>query len=401
MPLDLTTTLAELVAIPSVNPLGHAAEGPEFFERRVTDYLERLFLHHGIVTHRQPIAPLRDNLIARVDGHPSPESGGQLLLLEAHQDTVPVDGMTIEPFTPAIRDGRLYGRGSCDVKGGLTAMLGALVRLAEDKSGVDRPTVILACTVNEEHGFTGASGLCRFWSDLRSPLIPRRPQVAVVAEPTGLEIVVAHKGMVRWRCHTRGRAAHSSQPEQGDNAIYRMARVVAALERYARDVLPQQAAHALCGRPTLSVGTIAGGIGVNLVPPRATIEIDRRVLPGEDPLAAYRQAIDYITSALADPASAAHVEHEPPYMQSQGLADGDNRRLAERLSAAVRAVTGTAATCGVPYGTDAAAIAGSGVPAVVFGPGSIQQAHTADEWLPLDELHAASEILYRFARQGI
>ncbi len=399
MPLDLTRILADLVAIPSINPLGHAADGPEFFEYRVTDYLEQLLRSRGIAVHRQPVAPRRDNLIARVDGLPRAESGGQLLLMEAHQDTVPVDGMTIEPFVPTIRDRRLYGRGSCDVKGGLTAMLGALVRLAEETSNVDRPTVVLACTVNEEHGFTGATALCRYWSDLRSPLIPRRPDAAIVAEPTGLQIVVAHKGMVRWRCHTHGRAAHSSQPELGDNAIYRMAEVVSALQRYARDVLPNQGQHPLCGRPTLSVGTISGGIGVNLVPPHCTIEIDRRLLPGEDPLTAYRQVIDHIAGAV--PEAAEHVEHDLPSMQSRGLSDSNNGRLAERLAAVVREANGRAESVGVPFGTDAAVYSSAGVPTVVFGPGSISQAHTADEWLPLDELHTASEILYRFVRQGI
>ena len=237
-----------------------------------------------------------------------PEAGGTLLLFEVHQDTVPVDGMTIEPWNPVIRDRRLYGRGSCDVKGGMAAMLGALVRLAETrKSRLETcPTVIMACTVNEENGFTGATGLCRFWSDLDSPLIPRRPDAALVAEPTSLGIVVAHKGVVRWRCHTHGRAAHSSQPEQGDNAIYRMAAVVAALERYACEVLPTQAEHRLCGHPTLSVGTIAGGTGVNLVPRQATIEIDRRLAPGEQPAQAYQQAIAYVANAVG-PAGAAQA----------------------------------------------------------------------------------------------
>jgi acetylornithine deacetylase len=398
MPLDLAETLAALVALPSVNPMGRAEDGPEFYEYRVTEYLERLLARRGVATERQAIAPLRDNLIARVGGYPAPEAGGALVLFEVHQDTVPVDGMTIDPWNPVIRDGRLFGRGACDVKGGMAAMLGALVRLSEEHEGSreTRPTVILACTVNEENGFTGATGLCRYWSDLRSPLIPRRPDAAIVAEPTSLGIVVAHKGVVRWRCHTHGRAAHSSQPEQGDNAIYRMAAVVTALERYARDVLSTQAAHPLCGRPTLSVGTIAGGVGVNLVPRQATIEIDRRLLPGEDPPTAYRHAIDYV-AATVGPAATNHIEHEPPFIQNAGLADVNNGWLAARLGAVVSEVAGTARTLGVPFGTDAASLSLSGVPTVVFGPGSINQAHTADEWLPLNELHSASEILYRFA----
>ncbi len=203
--------------------MGRPVSGPEYFEYRLTDYLERLFAQLGLPTERQTIAPLRDNLLARLDGERTPENGGPLLLFEVHQDTVPVDGMTIEPWTPTVREGRLYGRGACDVKGGMAAMLGALARLTEERPP-NRPTLVMACTVNEEHGFTGASGLCRLWSGERSSFLPRAPDAAIVAEPTQLKIVVAHKGVVRWRCHTLGRAAHSSRPEAGDNAIYRMAR---------------------------------------------------------------------------------------------------------------------------------------------------------------------------------
>ncbi len=142
---------------------GATVSGPEYFEYRLTDYLEQLFARLGIPTWRQPIAEKRDNLLARLDGDPPLESGGTLVLLEAHQDTVPVDGMSIPPFDPQVREGRLYGRGSCDIKGGMATMLAALVRLAE-KRPAPRPTVIMACTVNEEHGFTGATGLCELWS---------------------------------------------------------------------------------------------------------------------------------------------------------------------------------------------------------------------------------------------
>jgi acetylornithine deacetylase len=407
MPLDLVATLSDLVALPSVNPMGRGVAGPEFFEHRVTDYLEQLLRRFQIPTFRQPIAPLRENLLARIDGDISPEIGGELLLFEAHQDTVGVEGMTIEPWTPTIRDGRLYGRGSCDVKGGLTAMLGAIVRLAEERANPlagnsgPRPTVVLACTVNEEHGFSGAKGLCQLWSKAPSEFFPRAPDAAVVAEPTELKIVVAHKGMVRWRCHTHGRAAHSSNPGLGDNAIYRMARAVEILERYGREILPRQGEHPLCGRPTLSVGTIVGGSGVNTVPDRCTIEIDHRLLPGDDPQTAWRRTIDYVSSQLGDAAAVQHIEQEPPLMNSGGLSDAANGPLADRLASVIQEITGRADRIGVPFGTDAAVISAAGVPTVVFGPGSIDQAHTADEWIALDQLPQASDILYRMILIGL
>ncbi|HEY2840190.1 MAG TPA: M20 family metallopeptidase [Pirellulales bacterium] len=397
MPLDLVDTLSQLVAIPSVNPMGRAVSGPEYYEYRVTDWLETFFETLGLPWHRTTVEPLRDNIVARFDGDISPADGGKILLLEAHQDTVPVDGMTIEPWSPTVRDGRLYGRGACDIKGGMTAMLGALARLVEERPP-NRPTVIMACTVNEEHGYSGAVALTKLWTTAgANPIIPRAPDAAIIAEPTNLDVVVAHKGAVRWRCHTHGRAAHSSQPHLGDNAIYKMARVLQTLERYANEIPPTLGSHPLCGRATLSVGMISGGLSVNTVPARATIEIDRRVIPGEDTQACYEQVIEYVTKNCG---LTEGVEHERPYLEGRSLADGPNLQLAERLAAAARPARGKSRAIGVPFGTDAATIAAAGVPSVVFGPGSIEQAHTCDEWLSLEELTLASEALYRFASGG-
>ncbi len=393
--LDLPRTLSELVALPSVNPMGKPVSGPEYFEYRVTDYLESLFKSLGLACQRQQVEPKRANIVARLDGAVSPLEGGPLILLEAHQDTVPVEGMTIEPWTPVIKEGRLYGRGACDIKGGMTAMLGALARLATERPA-GMPTIVMACTVNEEHGYSGATALTQLWSEPDS-IFPRKPDVAVVAEPTELQVVVAHKGVVRWRCHARGRAGHSSQPHLCVNAIFRMAPVLLALERYQRDVAPSLGEHPLCGRPTLSVGTIAGGLSVNTVPDLCTIEIDRRLLPREEPQAAYLHVIDYLSREVGPEVT---IEHESPFLVGIGLPDETNADLAGSMQAAARSAGLASEIVGVPYGTDAAPISAAGVPAIVFGPGSIAQAHTADEWLALDQLEAASEALYRYATQG-
>ncbi len=397
MPLDLTQTLIELVSLPSVNPMGKAVSGPEYFEYRVTDYLESLFRSLELPFQRQVVEPKRENIIARLDGEVPVSAGGPLVLFEAHQDTVPVDGMTIEPWTPTVRDGRLYGRGACDIKGGMAAMLGAVARLAHQRPP-GMPTLVMACTVNEEHGYTGATALTRLWAQAGS-IVPRRPDVAVVAEPTELQVVVAHKGVVRWRTTTHGRAAHSSQPQLGDSAIFQMTPVLAALERYQLDVAPKLAQHRLCGTPTLSVGTIAGGLSVNTVPDRCTIEIDRRLTPGESPSEARQHVIDYLEAALGT--GTRSIEHEPPFLTGLGLPDENNGALADAMLSAARETGIDCRQIGVPYGTDAAQFAAAGVPSIVFGPGSIDQAHTADEWLPLDQLAAASEALYRFACRGV
>jgi acetylornithine deacetylase/succinyl-diaminopimelate desuccinylase-like protein len=207
-------------------------------------------------------------------------------------------------------------------------------------------------------------------------------------------VVVAHKGVVRWRSTTRGRAAHSAQPETGQNAIYRMARVLVAIERYQEEVVGTLGSHPLCGPATLSVGTIAGGVSVNTVPDRCTIEIDRRLAGCEEPGPARRHLIEYLRRQCD---AASWLEHEPPFMSGLALGDDANGPLAERLSAAAREVAGACRRVGVSYATDAAVLAAAGVPAVVFGPGSIAQAHTADEWIDLDEVRQAAEIYYRFA----
>lgn len=392
--MEIVQVVSDLVSIPSVNPMGRTIQGAEYLERRVTDYLELAAQKLKLPYFRQPIAAGRDNLVMVLEGEKNPQKDGKLLMWEAHQDTVPVEGMVIPPWQPEVRNGRLYGRGSCDIKGGLGVMLSTLARLAAEPAK-DRPTIVLACTVNEEYGFTGAKGIVQLWSRGESAVLPRKPDAIVVAEPTSLDIVVAHRGVVRWRIKTGGRAAHSSLPELGDNAIYRMAPVLLALKRYQHDVVPTLGKHSLCGSPTISVGTIHGGISVNTVPDECLIEIDRRILPGDDPGAAYEHVVRWVDDNAYDPGV---ILHEPPIMESRGLADENNTQLAETLIRSVRAVTNRGGKkIGVSYGTDAAAY-GHLVPTVVFGPGSIDQAHTIDEWVPIDELHLAGDILYDLAK---
>jgi acetylornithine deacetylase len=248
--------------------------------------------------------------------------------------------------------------------------------------------------VNEEFGFSGAEALVQAWAAGHAGLLARKPDVAVIAEPTGLDVVVAHKGVVRWRCHVRGRAAHSSRPELGDNAIYKMARCLVAIERYQNQVVGMLAAHPLCGLSTISVGTIRGGASVNIVPDQATIEIDRRLPPGETPEAARQHLMEY----LAGQEMGFEPQHDPPYMQGPPLSDEHNAELAERIVKLTMQQVGHCRKVGVAYATDAAFLSGAGIPSVVFGPGAIEQAHTDNEWISLEQLDQAAEIYYRFLR---
>jgi acetylornithine deacetylase len=379
-----TRLLRDLVALPSVNPMGRPLEGPSIYEHRVSAYLEEFYRGLGVPYERQTIAPLRDNMVARWE----PPGATWTLVLEAHQDTVPTDGMTIDPFGAHIDGGRLYGRGACDIKGGMAAMLAAFARLVREKpAGSAR--IIMACTVDEEFTFLGVQRLAQ--DDLRGGC--PGPVWAVVAEPTQLQIVNAHKGAVRWHLSTSGRSCHSSRPELGVNAVYRMAALLPWVERYAEELRASRSDPRL-GPPTLSVGRIEGGTSVNTVPDLCRIEIDRRLLPGEDPTAVPGQLATYLRRQ-ADPGI--DFTCSDPYLSSLALGSKGSEPLVAALGAAIDSVAGSHHVMAVPYGTDASKLAAAGIPSVVFGPGDIARAHTCDEWVSLDEVEQASTILFRLA----
>ena len=390
--MDPIAILKDLIARPSVNPMGRAVAGPEFLEGRMTEYLVSFFADLQVPYQRIEVVPGRCNVIARLDRPGSKTT----LLFDAHQDTVPVDGMTIPPFEPTEREGRIFGRGACDVKGGMAAMLAAFARLVHERPA-SAANVVVSCTCDEEFTVQGISDLAKLWSDpgRRGSLLGQRPDAAVVVEPTELDVVVAHKGATRWKVRTRGRACHSSSPGEGVNAIYRMARVLECLEEFADELPRRVPPHPLCGPPTLSVGRIEGGISVNTVPDECAIEIDRRVIPGEGGIDAVAEVAEYLRQRLDF-----EVEMLPAWTRAPALPDAENVIWADRLLPHVRAVRGRGEKVGVPYGTHASRLAAVGLPSVVFGPGSIAQAHTKDEWIAVDELRAAAEIYYRFAAAG-
>jgi acetylornithine deacetylase/succinyl-diaminopimelate desuccinylase-like protein len=270
-----------------------------------------------------------------------------------------------------------------------------------------RATVVLAATVNEEFGFSGALAVKRLW-DTAAPshpgdtapreLLNRRPSVAFVAEPTGLDLVVAHKGSLKWPVRVHGRACHGAFPERGQNALYSAARAALAIEALAGELLVRQADHP-CGPPTLSLGTLHGGTGVNLVPDLVVLELERRLLPGESPTAARDEVIARIAAACPG----VRIDHDPPFNDAYGLpdqtADPGAKAWVEALAAAA-ARTGHGRRTAARYGTNAGVYAAAGVPSVVFGPGSIEQAHTADEWIALDQLSAAVDVLMAVVTGG-
>ena len=368
--------LKDLVALPSVNPMGRSVpQAPPYFEGRITDYLEQFFRDLDVPFERIAVAPGRDNLIARFE----PPGARRTLLWDAHQDTVPVEGMTIGPFDPVIEDGRLFGRGACDVKGGLAAMLAAFARLVRDRPR-NSSRVILACTVDEEYTHTGSSALAALGLDV---------DLAIVAEPTMLQVVTAHKGAVRWKVATEGVACHSSSPSRGVNAIYRMARLLTVLEPYA-ERLARGPSDPVLGPPSLSVGRIEGGQSVNIVPDACRIELDRRVIPGETVDGVREDLHRALTEGLS---GSVPFTFGAPWVRMPSLSPESSRAwVASVLESVSNALGRSAEVTSVPYGTDAGPLAAAGIPSIVLGPGDIAQAHTEDEWIEIEQLERAVDV---------
>ncbi len=378
--------LRDLVAIPSVNPMGRVDPGKEFGESAMTGYLRDWFDRHKIDYECHEVSPGRVNILARCDP-PQRAGTGQTLLFDAHQDTVPVEGMTIDPFQPHVHEGRLYGRGSCDVKGGMAAMLTAFAKVVQERLS-STSTLLMSCTVDEEYTHTGASYLAG---------LGRAIDFAVIAEPTRLQPVVAHKGAVRWRLTSQGISAHSSSPELGHNAIYDMARVLAALQEHG-NALRDRPGDPMLGTPSLSVGRIWGGQAVNIVPQTCDIEIDRRIIPGETPLGVIAEAAEVLKRDCPDVIDM--LQWHDPWVRMPALSPESSRKFWPQIREWVAPyVDGPVEIQGVPFGTNAGPLARAGYPCIVIGPGDIAQAHTRDEWIAVDQLEQAVDLYYQIASQ--
>jgi acetylornithine deacetylase len=363
----LIHTLASLVQINSVN--SSYQDGPG--EREIASWVRGFFAERRIEVWEQEVFPGRPNVIARLPGR----DPSRRVILEAHTDTVSVQGMSIPPFEPRMEDGKMYGRGSCDTKAGLAAMMHAVASLHED--GIQPPCEVwLAAVVDEEFSYRGVVKLCEGLTG----------HAALVAEPTGLRAVIASKGVLRWRIAVRGKAAHSGKPHLGVNAINHMARVILALEEDHRRLAAR--VHPLLGPATVNVGVIRGGVQVNFVPDTCTIEIDRRLLPGETvagTLAHYQ--------GLLDDLKAQHptldVVMEPPMLTDEALETAADSAPAQLASTLLTEMGLDGTLCGVPFGSDASKLSRQGIPSLVFGPGRIDQAHAAVEFVDLAEVERA------------
>lgn len=373
---DAVALTRALVTVPSVNP---ALEPGGAGEAGVAELAAGWLEGWGFSVERTEFAPGRASVVARVR-----RGGGRRLVLNGHLDTVGVAGMTVPPFGAEIRDGRLYGRGACDMKAGIAALLAA----ARDavREGSFRGELIVALVADEEHASLGMQAV------LDEGL---KADAAVVCEPTGLAVMPANKGFVWLDVSFRGRAAHGSRPDRGVDAIRHAGRFLAALDEIDA-ALTAAPAHPLLGHGSLHAGTIQGGTAPSIYPASCDLVLERRTLPGEDPagvVAAIQAVLDRLraevpgfdatlTPGLARPAT--EVPVDAPIVQA--------------LLAALAETGQPQVVAGMTAWVDAALLNEAGIPAVCFGPGSIEDAHSADESVPIAEIHAAHAVLRALIR---
>lgn len=368
---DALALTRALVATDSQNPsLVPGAPG----EAAAAELLAETLTAWGFKVDLLEALPGRPNLIARIGGG----DGGRSLLLNGHLDTVGVDGMTHEPFTPTERDGRLYGRGSADMKGGLAAICAAAARAADHGLGGE---VIIAAVVDEEFSSAGTRVLLEAGVTAHA---------AVVTEPTRLAICPAHRGFAWLDVIVHGRAAHGSQYDIGVDAITMAAHLLAELDTYQRKTLVNRT-HPLLGHASLHAGTISGGTGISTFPERCDFSVERRTLPGEkrgvfhDEVTA---AVERVRARLPE----FDAEIRPGLEQSPNHVPLD-APIVTALVAAATAARLTPRVEGLSCWTDAALLTAAGIPAICFGPGDIAQAHAAEESVPIAEIAKATDAL--------
>ena len=366
---------AKLITIDSRNPtLVPDAPG----EHQAAFFLAELLATWGFDVAKQVVVEGRFNIIARA-GQAAP--GTKSLILNGHLDTVGVDGMTHPPFEPTISDGRLYGRGSADMKSGIAAMcIAARDAVAR---GVDGE-VVIALVIDEEYESLGTRALIA--SGISA-------DAAVITEPTRLALCAAHRGFVWLRLDFRGRAAHGSRYDIGVDAITHAALVIAELDRFQADSLHQRT-HPLLGRGSLHMSLVSGGTGLSTYPDLCTLELERRTLPGENEQTFLKE----VGAAIAKVREAhSQLEVDVSLTTSQRASDvATDEPVMRAMSDALRQEQLPPRVEGLSAWTDAALLNEAGIPAICFGPGDIALAHSTTEFVPLAEIDTATRVLSRF-----
>lgn len=381
---SIASLLHAMVAFDTVN--AHVSGRPHP-ERPLADFLADLAVSWGLQVEQLPIGDGGINILVQLP----PTHGKPWLLFQSHMDTVGVEGMTGPVFDAEIRGSRMHGRGTADTKGSGAAMLWTLKTLLQDGHQIPN-NIALLFTVGEEVGKLGA----RTFAEKQLPTLGWTPFLTLVGEPTLLRPVFAHNGVARVAFETRGLASHSSSPELGRSAISAMARLILHLEQ---NFIPSlQATHPLTGRARASINLIRGGQQINIIPDHCVAEMDRRIVPTEDS----STVLPALDAALADflrlhPGLEAGIVHSPPPYLDGPLETIRPLETGSFLTPVLERHRIDPTPIGVPYGTDASLFAAAGLNCVVIGPGDIAQAHTADEWIELDQLDRAASLFLEIA----
>ena len=378
---DAVALTSELVRVDSRNPtLVAGAPG----EGRVARVLAEALSAWGFRVDVREAAPGRPNVIARV-GKAQP--GARSLMLNGHIDVVGVEGMSHPPWDAAVRNGRIYGRGSSDMKAGVAAMCAAAARSVSASGGALEGEIIITAVVDEEYSSLGTRAVIAEGV---------RADAAIVTEPTRLAIMPAHKGFVWIDVVVQGRAAHGSRWDVGVDAIRHAGLLLAALDAVDAELLPARN-HPLLGRPSLHASTIEGGIGLSTYPDRCHFTIERRTLPGEGTgavMAEIEEAFARVRARRPDlDASVSMIFEQPPSDVSM------NAPIVRSLDGALRACGEEVNVTGMSAWTDAALLNEAGIPAICFGPGDIALAHAAEEYVRVDEIERATLVLAALAME--
>ena len=372
---DPVALAAWLVSIPSVNP---ALEKDGAGEAAIAQACAELLEGWGLEATITEPATGRPNVVGRLEGQ------GPTILLNGHLDTVGVAGMTIDPFEVSFDGNRMYGRGSCDMKAGDAALLATAYRLAKEGP---RPNLVVALTSDEEHASVGMA-------DLVSEGGPDA-DLAIVCEPTNLSVMPAHKGFVWIRALFRGLAAHGSRPDIGVDAIRHAALYLSALDSYGRE-LKSRAAHPLLEYGSVHAGKIQGGTAESVYPDECELLLERRTLPGETPetvVNEFQSVLDMVTANEPTMEACLTMTLERP-----GTEVALSHPLVTGLLRSGEAFEVEPVVEGMTAWVDAAFLNETGIPAVCYGPGSIEQAHTDDEWVDIRQIHSCANVLENFVR---
>lgn len=356
----------------------------------VQGYCEQLGLSVDLTFNE---AKDKANLFVTVPAGANADQVNHGLVLSGHTDVVPVDGQdwSSDPFTATIRDDKLYGRGSCDMKGFIACALTLLPQAVKlSNAGKLRRPLHLALSFDEEVGCLGAPLIL---ADLKARGIA--PDYCIVGEPTNMTMVVAHKGIAVYRCRVHGKSAHSSLTAQGVNAISYASRLIGYVDELAEEISHREDNDSLFDVPysTLSVGTIQGGTATNIVPNLCEFTFDYRNLPHmtqDDILAPIKAKVAELSAQMQARAPETGIE----LLQQESvpaMTDNDNGELQNLITA----LTGDDERHKVAYATEGGQFTNAGIPTIICGPGSIEQAHKANEFVKLSEIERCDGFLQK------